>query len=296
MRATGLVVRRVILWPTSEPSAKGRLCNHDNARRTDGVLIIRRSALWSAISRGHLRCPSAFAPASRKFDGDMLIFLLALAGFALLDSLDVLLVGVTTAVVLDSRLGRRSPVPGGLSFIAGVFAVTTAFGICTVLGLHFLTDLVDFELTPALRFWGELAIGAILVLLGSVRLSAGTQSVPPWAMQARRRPWLLGLIGVGIGLGQAPTAVPYLAALAMISTRDPRPTWWPVIVVVYCAIALIPPALVLFTATSRSARLQRFYRRLVRVMRRFGPMTIRALFLIFGAVLIIDALRNYSSL
>ena len=223
----------------------------------------------------------------------MMIFLLALAGFALLDSLDVLLVGITTAVVLDSRLGRRSPVPGGVSFIAGVFVVTTTFGICTVLGLNFIGSLIDFEFTPTMRFWGELAIGIVLVLLGTVSLSGGGPQPPPWAVQARRRPWLLGLMGVGIGLGQAPTAVPYLAALAMITTRDPRPHWWPVIVVVYCAIALIPPALVLFTATRKSPRAQRFYRALVRLLSRFGPKTIRILFLIFGVVLIADAVRAY---
>ncbi|MGW0359216.1 GAP family protein [Nocardia nova] len=226
----------------------------------------------------------------------MVIFLLALAGFALLDSLDVLLVGVTTAVVLDSRLSRRSPVPGASSFLVGVFAVTTAFGICTVLGLHFLTDLIHFELTPTIRYCGELGIGAALLLLGSVRLSGRTSTVPPWALEARRRPWLLGLMGIGIGLGQAPTAVPYLAALAMISTRDPRPSMWPLIVVAYCAIALLPPALVLFTATRRSTRGQRFYRGLVRILSRFGPISIRILFLTFGTVLVADALRNYSSL
>ncbi len=36
--------------------------------------------------------------------------------FTQLMSLDVLLVGVVTAVVYDSRLNRRSPLPGGLSF------------------------------------------------------------------------------------------------------------------------------------------------------------------------------------
>ncbi len=226
----------------------------------------------------------------------MLIFLSVLAGLAVLDSLDVLLVGITTAVVLDSRLGRRSPVPGAVSFIVGVFLVTTVFGICTVLGLHFLTDLVHFELTPALRYWGELVIGVVLVLLGCVRMSGGDRSVPGWALQARRRPVLLGLMGVGIGLGQAPTAVPYLAALAMISARDPRPALWPLIVVVYCAIALLPPALVLFTATRRSALAQRFHRGLVRILGRFGPRAIRALFLVFGIVLIVDAARNYTAL
>ena len=45
--------------------------------------------------------------------------LLPLAGFAFLDSLNVLNLGVTTAVVYDSRLSRRSPLPAGLSFVGG---------------------------------------------------------------------------------------------------------------------------------------------------------------------------------
>ncbi|WP_039814689.1 GAP family protein [Nocardia otitidiscaviarum] len=227
----------------------------------------------------------------------MLIFLLVLAGFAFLDSLDVLMVGVTTAVIYDSRLGRRSPVPGVLSFLAGVFAVTTTFGICTVLGLSFVTDLVDFTVTPTLRYWGELIAGIVLLTLGAVRISGSTTAaVPTWALEARRRPWLLGLAGIAIGLGQAPTAVPYLAALAMLSARDPRPAVWPLIIIGYCAIALLPPALVLLTATRETARARRFHRRLVRGMRRFGPASVRVLFLIFGAVLVIDALRHHTVL
>jgi len=60
---------------------------------------------------------------------------LALAGLAFLDSLNVLNVGVVSAVIYDSRLNRRSPVPGSLNFIAGVFTVMTTFGLLTVLGL-----------------------------------------------------------------------------------------------------------------------------------------------------------------
>ncbi|MFD0000622.1 GAP family protein [Nocardia sp. NPDC127526] len=227
----------------------------------------------------------------------MLTLLLALAGFAFLDSLHVLNIGITAAVVVDSRLSRRSPVPGALAFITGIFTVTTAFGICTVLGLSFLTDLVAFDITPTVRYWGELVVGAILVILGAIRLPvATTGATPPWAVEARRRPWMLGLIGAGVGLGQAPTAVPYLAALAMLTVREPRPPLWPLIVAAYCLIALLPPILVLFTATRTSPRAQRSYRALVRGLRRFGPLSVRALFLLFGTVLIIDAFRNHSSL
>ncbi|WP_330180944.1 GAP family protein [Nocardia sp. NBC_01503] len=227
----------------------------------------------------------------------MLIFLLALAGFALIDSLHVLNIGITAAVVVDSRLSRRSPVPGALSFIAGIFAVTTAFGICTVLGLSFLTDLFHFEFTPAVRYRGELAVGVVLLIFGAVRLpGSAAEAIPPWAIEARRRPWLLGLIGAGMGLAQAPTAVPYLAALAMLSVREPRPALWPLIVIAYCLIALLPPILVLYTSTRRSTRARRSYRAVIRALNRFGPLSVRILFLIFGAVLVVDALRNYSRL
>ncbi|MFI9511446.1 GAP family protein [Nocardia sp. NPDC052566] len=225
----------------------------------------------------------------------MLIFLLALAGFAFLDSLDVLLVGVTTAVVYDSRLRRRSPVPGGLSFLAGVFAVTTTFGLCTVLGLSFLTDLIDIELTPALRYRGELAVGLVLLILSTIR-SSGRATMPAWVLKMRERPWLLGAAGFAIGLGQAPTAVPYLAALTMLSTRDPLPPLWPLIVIAYCLIALLPPTLILIMSTRRTTRARRAYRTLVRVLARYGPKSVRILLALLGLALAIDALRHFSHL
>ena len=102
----------------------------------------------------------------------MLALLLPLLGFALLDSLNVLNLGVTTAVVYDSRLGRRSALPSGLSFVGGVFTAITTFGILTVLGLNFLTDRFDLDLTPPLRYWGQLALGVVLITV-AVLSSAG---------------------------------------------------------------------------------------------------------------------------
>ncbi|MGK8521891.1 GAP family protein [Nocardia asteroides] len=224
----------------------------------------------------------------------MSTLLLALAGFAFLDSLDLLLIGVTTAVVYDSRLSRRSPLVSGLSLLAGVFAVTTAFGICTILGIGFLTDLLDFQLTPAVRYWGELAAGVVLVALACVRMT-GT-ATPERAAALRRRPWILAGIGVVIGIAQAPTAVPYLAGLAMISARNPLPALWPLLVVAYCALALLPPLVILGLAMRRTTGARRMYRKVVRVITAYGPISVRVLFAIFGAVLLCDALVHYRSL
>lgn len=221
---------------------------------------------------------------------------LALTGLAFLDSLSVLNIGVVSAVVYDSRLSRRSALPGGLSFIAGVFAVTTTFGLCTVLGLSYLTDLIDFEITPATRYRGELLLGLVLICLAFFPLVAQT-AAPGWAMAAmRQRPWLLGFVGLAVGLGQAPTAVPYLTGLAMIAALDPRPPIWPLIVIAYCAIALLPSALVLALSTSRSKRALGVQRWVVVTLTRYGPMGVRILFLVVGVALVADALIHYSNL
>lgn len=220
--------------------------------------------------------------------------LLSLLGLAFLDSLSVLNIGVVSAVVYVSRLNRRSALPGGVSFIAGVFAVTSVFGICTVLGLGLIADLTDFEITPTIRYWGELLIGIVLIVLAFVPLVAQS-AAPGWAIGAmRRRPWLLGFVGVAVGMGQAPTAVPYLAGLAMIAAVDPRPPAWPLIVIAYCLIALLPCMLVLALSTSRTKRADRAQRFLVRNLTRYGPIGVRILFVIAGVALVADALVHRS--
>jgi cytochrome c biogenesis protein CcdA len=215
---------------------------------------------------------------------------------ALLDSLNVLNVGVVSAVVYDSRLSRRSPIPGGLSFIAGVFAVTTTFGLCTVVGLGILTDLTNVEITPGIRYRGELLLGLVLICLAYFPLVAQT-SAPGWALAAmRQRPWMLGFVGLAVGTGQAPTAMPYLTGLAMIAALNPRPPIWPVMVIVYCALALVPSLLVLALSTRRSTRARRIQRWLVRVLTRYGPISVRILFLVGGVALVTDALLHHSAL
>ncbi|TPG25537.1 GAP family protein [Mycolicibacterium hodleri] len=226
----------------------------------------------------------------------MLGLLLPLLGFALLDSLNVLNLGVTTAVVYDSRLRRRSALPGGLSFVAGVFVATTSFGVLTVLGISFLADRVEFDLTPTIRYWGQLVLGVILIAVASI--SGSARPTPPiWALNlTRRNPWLFAIVGLVVGFGQAATSVPYLTTLTMVSARHPLPTLWPLIVIVYCALALLPSLLVLVLSTQRTIRARHVQRNIVRVTTRYGPITVRILFLGIGVVLVVGALLNYRAL
>ncbi|GGC63684.1 GAP family protein [Hoyosella rhizosphaerae] len=217
----------------------------------------------------------------------MTTLLLALLGFALLDSLDVLLVAAMTAVIYDARLARKSPLPGGLAFLLGVFAMTTAFGVLTVLGVSFLADHFDLTVTPTMRYRAELIIGITLIIVAL--LPSSQREVPPWAVRLRRNPLLLLGVGVLIGLAQAPTAVPYVAGLAMIVAHQPLPPWWPLIVIGYCLFALIPPIVVLTMGTRTSTASRRRYLALVRFVTRYGPVAVRAVFIVAGVILVIDA-------
>jgi len=87
----------------------------------------------------------------------MTALLLTLAGLAFLDSVNVLNIGVVSAVIYGSRLNRQSALPGGMSFIAGVLAVTTTFGLCAVLGLGLLIKVLfpAFVAGPLLVVWWQ---------------------------------------------------------------------------------------------------------------------------------------------
>ena len=222
----------------------------------------------------------------------MLKLLVTLSGIALVESLNVLNLGVTSAIVYDTRLHRRSPLPGGLSFLAGLFAATLAIGITVVLGVDLLTEVTAFRLTPTLRYRGELVIGAVLVGVACFPSAAKRMSTGSAFVAMRQRPWLLGCAGAALGFAQAATDVVYLAALAMLSAYDPRPSTWQLIVVAYCIIELWPPLLVLFLATRRTARAQRVQRGLVRVITRYAPRWVPALCLAAGAALVGDALLH----
>lgn len=219
--------------------------------------------------------------------------ILALAGLAFLDSLNVLNLGVVSAVIYDSRLNRRSPVAGALSFVSGVFAVMTTFGLLTVFGLNLLTGVAHFRATPSLRYWGELLVGAVLIALSYFPLTAQS-AAPGWAMApARRRPWLLIFVGLAVGSGQAPTAVPYLTGLAMLSALHPRPSIWPLFVIAYCASTLTPSLVILGLSTRGTTRARRIQRWIVRILTRYGPIAVRTIFLAVGVGLVVDALMHY---
>jgi hypothetical protein len=61
-------------------------------------------------------------------------------------------------------------------------------------------------------------------------------------------------------------------------------------------VALLPSLLVLALSTQRTIRARRVQRNIVRVTTRYGPRTVRILFLSIGIALVVGALLNYPAL
>ncbi|MDV8070930.1 hypothetical protein R4P64_30865 [Rhodococcus sp. IEGM 1366] len=83
-----------------------------------------------------------------------------LFGFAVIDTLDVLLVSVTAAIAYDARSCGKSPWRGGIAFLLGLFTATTLFGIVAVLGLQVSATAFNLTITPEIRYWSELLAGS----------------------------------------------------------------------------------------------------------------------------------------
>ncbi|SKW81731.1 Uncharacterised protein [Mycobacteroides abscessus subsp. massiliense] len=82
----------------------------------------------------------------------------------------------------------------------------------------------------------------------------------------------------------------------MLASRHPLPSMWPLLLVGYGLVAILPSLLILVLSTRRSPRARRVQRGLVRTVTRYGPTAIRVIFLGLGGVLIVGALLHHSAL
>jgi hypothetical protein len=219
--------------------------------------------------------------------------LIQLSGLAFADSLNVFNIGAVWAIAHNARTQRRSPLPGGLSFIAGLYAFTACYGLVLVLGLDALTHVVDFQITPAMRYRTELVLGAVLIGLAFLPLRPRVRANPRMGTLLRSKPWLLGVVGIGVGATQVPFSLPYLTLLGAMAALDPLPAVWPVVVLGYAAAVQVPPLLALALAAWRSPKARRIQIAVALGVAKYGRTALRILLVTVGGVLIADAALNY---
>lgn len=82
----------------------------------------------------------------------------------------------------------------------------------------------------------------------------------------------------------------------MLSAQRQLPLLWPLIVIAYWAIALLPSLLILALSVRRTTWAQRVCRKVVRFLTCYGPISARVLFAFIGIALCIDVLLRHGDL
>lgn len=209
--------------------------------------------------------------------------LAALAGFALVDSLNP-----TCLTVLSALLTRKEGARAGLAFTAGVLVTYLGLGALILSGGTFLLS-EDFwaRVERGSGYAVQSAMGLLLVGLNWRPPSAAREEEAP---RVRSASWpALMSMGAAANLADLPTAVPYFAALQIILTAGAHEIWEFGLLAAYNLVYVGPMlAMILVRALFGEALIGRLRSRWPDLEHRVAVVS-RGLLLALGGALLLDA-------
>jgi cytochrome c biogenesis protein CcdA len=216
----------------------------------------------------------------------MFTLLLAIVAIAALDSINP-----TATVVHLYLLSTANPVPRTMAFILGIFTANSLGGLFGVVGLDLL-----FQHLPGASF-GPLGRAARLLFgIGLV--------IASWIMSSDQksctrkpkslRPLHTFILGTVITLAELPTALPYLAAIAILAQARLGLAETISVLLIYNVVFVTPLiALLMIYLLLRRSR-PAFLQRTRSWIARWSPRLLRMVFVFLGAILIADSLADPS--
>lgn len=160
--------------------------------------------------------------------------LLGLAALALVDSINPSAIVVTLYLLSRGRVAAQVAV-----YTAAIFLTYLTLGTKMMSGID--------ALLPSLRTMSESRLGFIVqgfiglaMLLYAIRAPATARSAPRVEPGASTDAGL-ALLGITVTTMELPTAVPYVGAIALLTTAALPPTQWLPLLVLYNAIFVLPP-------------------------------------------------------
>lgn len=205
--------------------------------------------------------------------------LLSVAAIAVVDSLNP-----TAITILLLLLSTPKPETRSTAFILGVFVGNFAAGAAVTVGLSTF-------LGSWLRQFHGFQEGALLIV-GVLLIAAGI--FLPRFMEPRRlrqvplHPWQGFLMGTAEMALELPTALPYLAAIGMIS-REPLSVLEIVVILLMYNVIFVFPLLALLAAHRLWPHRRRSWAsRIAHLFRHWLPKLLRVLLIGFGVALLVN--------
>jgi cytochrome c biogenesis protein CcdA len=197
-----------------------------------------------------------------------------------------------SAIVVTLYLLSRERVPAQVVvYVTAIFLTYLTLGVMMMLGLD--------ALLPSLKTAGSSSLGLIVQGLIGLAMLLYAIWAPTTAKSARRvEPnastyAALALLGVTVTIMEWPTAVPYFGAIALLTTADlPMARWLPLLVV-YNAIFVLPPVLLLVGHTVFGRRVDARYADLRERLQAGARETMLWIFGLVGGGLLFSSVVEY---
>jgi len=168
---------------------------------------------------------------------------LALLGLALVDSINPSALVVAAVILTKSRPEHRAS--GLLAYIAGVFVSYLALGLLVLAGIDSVLNLARDLAASRPVLIGQAVAGGLLLLyaiLAPATVDARKRRRRDELLHRALRPAPLFIYGAYVTVVELVTALPYFAALALLSNASLPLAVTVAVLAAYCLIFITPPA------------------------------------------------------
>jgi cytochrome c biogenesis protein CcdA len=212
--------------------------------------------------------------------------LLGFVALALVDSIN------PSAIVVTLYLLSRERAPAQiLVYVAAIFVTYLTLGVMMMLGIDALLPSLKTAINGRLGFivQGLIGLAMLLYAIRAPTTARSARQVEPGASTYTA----LSLLGVTVTTMELPTAMPYFGAIALLTTADlPMARWLPLLVL-YNAIFVLPPVLLLVGHSVFGRRLNARYADLRERLQAGAHETMLWIFGLVGGGLLVWSVVEY---
>lgn len=209
-------------------------------------------------------------------------------GLALLDSLNP----SALAVTLYLLLAGKSIAPKVLTYVAAVFLAYFGIGALLMLGLGAVVAGFGEYFESPVAYGIQGVIGAAM-LLYSFLAPGGKDKGTATRLPRSQRLGAIFLLGLTITVVEFSTALPYLAAIGILTNADLAAAQWLPILIAYNLIFVSPPLLLLLAYRLSGDRLQARFARYRERLQKEARATWLWIVGILGFLLLVASLRYF---
>ena len=179
-----------------------------------------------------------------------------------------------SAIVITLYLLSRERAPVQVAvYLVAIFITYSAFGVTMMLGIDILLPSAGSIFRSRTGLIAQALVGIVLLVYS---LRASTEVTSPRAPVAPSMGTLAALVtlGASVTVMELPTALPYFAAIALLTSEELRVQEWVPLLVMYNAIFVLPPLALLIGHLVAGERLAERYASLRRRLEREARKTL----------------------